>query len=260
MILRPGVIVGRAGPRGTLGLILNRDSSPEQMFLLSCAHVLSASFIDSDCVTAPSGKTISAYSTLSVDQGGQSIDVPGAFPVGPADTVDIGTIVEQTCLTQRAPTHADSTITTVDQPQQWDAILADPIDSAPPPSASQFRLVKSNIPTGIAGLPICRFGARTGVARGSLTGLTDSTVRLTVFNIPIDYDGLIEYQTVPSGQEGDSGALVAILVSSPALGVVGLAPFGIHVGASDVDPSKNYCFPLQPIFDRGWQVAYERPA
>lgn len=260
MVMRPGMIVGdQFGAQGTLALILkNRVYDKGSRFMLSAAHVMASLSTNSACVETPTGSTGSAVEAFSMflGNGGQV----GAFPVGPQDAVVVGRVVQQSCLSN-ADDHTntnDAAVCTIDQPQDWE-ILTDPGDVTP--GGPAYQIVEDHHPIDAvigAGTGIIRFGAKTGLAHGTLSRRTRTTTTVVVSGVPLPYDQLVEYQCDVASEEGDSGALIAACLSPPdAPGPIRIAPVAMHVGGAS---NISYCYPLEPVLGNLWDIAHDAPA
>jgi hypothetical protein len=93
------------------------------------------------------------------------------------------------------------------------------------------------------------------VAKGQFGDPSDPT-SLTIEGIlgSFCYSGLVRYSTVIPPEGGDSGSLIAAIISSGAADTT-IAPVAIHIGVDE--DGVPVCYLLDSIFASGWEVAYD---
>jgi len=255
MRISPGMRITSSslGADGTLALILRRNpdfpplagATPSDRYLLSAAHVLASGSINhDDCSASGSGEALA--------------DKPSAFPeLDPDGLTELGWIVEQSCLKTNDNT-SDGAIARINTDVAGD-VLIDPAGLDPVSSRSYRIVADTQSPSDhIANHdPIVRFGAVTGVAAGRL-GDPAEQLSLTLEGIQSDltYSGLVRYTSSPGPCGGDSGALIAAVLSDGAgQGEIAIAPVAIHIG---VDSDRNpVCYPLDAVVSAAWEPAYD---
>lgn len=257
MILAPGTLIRDwAGSEGSLAVMLRSSTDPSGVYFLSAAHVMASAWIDKGACAASNCCLSNPPSGPGISQGLISTQPGSAFGLGSPDVKALGSVVKQTCLKSfNLTNNCDAAIAKIQNRDSWDIL-------ATPPTKEQYLLLEDEdlLSQAVASqLAIVRFGGKTDLAKGTLTGTVDApSVPLDGKPISLVYSSLVTYTSTPTPKPGDSGSLISVVRSTDSSGSkLQIVPFALHIGILDGTP---VCCPIDPFLSKTeFKIAYEPP-